>query len=106
MFSWLKLPEPPQATWNDVSTYYLENLKCFTYSVLDREEIPVVYLNVPSTPVNGVDFPSLVYLSQYFVQTHKGTFGFYIIPTIITWYYLQICFLLFYSEYQNAERKY
>lgn len=80
MFSWLKSPEPKEATWSEISQAYIEKFKCVTYSDIDREEHPVIYTNVPSIPVGGkgfnVDFDPISVLSSYYIQTHKGNTAF------------------------------
>lgn len=77
MFSWLKSPEPKEATWSEINQAFIEYYKCITYSVFDHEEQPVVYTNVPSSPVVeegfGIDFEPITFLTCYFVQTHKGS---------------------------------
>lgn len=76
MFSWLKSPEPKEATWSEISQAFIEYYKCITYSVIDHEELPVVYTNVPSLPIVeegvGVDFKPITFLTCFFIQTHKG----------------------------------
>lgn len=77
MFSWLKTPEPKEATWSEISQTFIEYYKCITFSQIDREELPVVYTNVPSLPVAeesfSVEFNPITFLTCYFIQTHKGT---------------------------------
>lgn len=77
MFSWLKTPEPKEATWSEISQAFIEYYKCITYSEIDHEERPVIYTNVPSLPVGGkgfgdIDFTPITFLTCYFIQTHKG----------------------------------
>lgn len=80
MYSWIN--EPPQATWSEIATLFLENYKCLTYSEIDREEIPGYYTkSVPSLPIGGkgfggCDFAPITFLSVYFIQSHKGKMRF------------------------------
>lgn len=52
--------------------------KYITYSLIDYEELPIVYRNVPSIPIGGkgfgVDFTPITFLSCWFVQSRKGLF--------------------------------
>lgn len=77
MFRWIYIPEVPQATWTEVSTFYLNLKKKITHSVYDREEFPVVYTKVPSIPIGGkgfgVNFTPLTFLSCFTINTHKGS---------------------------------
>ncbi|KAJ8975974.1 hypothetical protein NQ317_000678 [Molorchus minor] len=76
MFSWINIPKVPEANWSEVSTLYIEQFKTITYSEVDHEETPVVYLNVPSIPIDGrgfgIDFTPITLLSCFFVQSHKA----------------------------------
>lgn len=78
MYSWIN--EPPQATWSEIATLFLENYKCLTYSEIDRQEIPAYYTKaVPSVPIGGkgfggVEFAPITFLSVYFLQSKKGIF--------------------------------
>lgn len=59
MYSWLNADpaeeEEEVATWNNFAQLYLDLLKCVHVSECDREEKPVVYLDiVPSSPLKGL----------------------------------------------------
>lgn len=101
MFSWLKTPEPKEATWSEISQAFIEYYKCITYSQIDREECPVIYTNVPSLPIIeegfSADTKPITFLTCYFIQTHKGSFS------IAQWCITNTRF--FFSRYQNAQRK-
>lgn len=75
MFEWLG-KDVPEATWSEINQVYLEYFKCITHSAIDRPVNPVVYINVPSIPVDGkefgIDFTPITFVSSYFIHTHKG----------------------------------
>lgn len=77
MFSWINIPQAPEATWLEVTTLYVSNyLKRITYSEFDHPEKTIVLRNVPSISVGeelfGIDFKPLIFLSSFYVQTLKG----------------------------------
>lgn len=77
MYKWINLP--PDATWQEFSTLFVENYKCVTHSVLDHEVKPCIYTNVPSVPIGGkgfgVDFSPFTVYSSFYVQTRKGKYS-------------------------------
>lgn len=82
MYRWINLP--PDATWPEISTLFVELYKTVSHSILDKEIVPVVYTNVPSVPIGGlgfgVDFAPQTILTSYYVQTRKGNYPY--LPTL------------------------
>lgn len=77
MFSWLNIPQPPEATWLDFASLYIGTTKKYIqYSETDGCETPIVLRGVPSIPVGGkgfgVDFTPLTFISCYYIQSTKG----------------------------------
>lgn len=83
MYRWAEPEEAPPATWQEVTDFYRAWLKNITISEVDGEVRAIYYGSVPSTvakecllltPDNfGTAFEGLVYLTQYYFNTRKGT---------------------------------